>query len=93
MYVDRDCKATSVVASAIRGCFVLGTARIKALGCLKKKKKKKNMKKEDDETRFSPLPRFVTLTTFTSNFSAIVVLGQRQRADLTVFGCVQFATR
>ena len=73
MYVDRDCKATSVVASrawygitqykmasniqlttgrdreiaglillfrtAIRGCFVLGTARVKALGCLKKKKK------------------------------------------------------
>ena len=46
MYVDRDCKATSVVASAIRGCFVLGTARIKALGCLKKKKKKKNMKRK-----------------------------------------------
>ena len=27
-----------------------------------------------------------------SNLSATVVLGQRQRADLTVFGCVQFAT-
>ena len=43
--------------TAIRGRFVLGTARVKALGCLKKKKKKKkNHEKEDDETRFSPLP-------------------------------------
>ena len=32
--------------TAIRGCFVLGTARVKALGCLKKKKKKKNMKRK-----------------------------------------------
>ena len=37
---------------AIRGCFVLGTARVKALGWLKKKERRK----EDDETRFSPLP-------------------------------------
>ena len=39
--------------TAIRGCFVLGTARVKALGCLKKKEE---YEKEDDETRFSPLP-------------------------------------
>ena len=39
---------------AIRGWFVLGTARVKALGCLKKKKEE--YEKEDDETRFSPLP-------------------------------------
>ena len=32
---------------AIRGCFVLGTTRIKALGWLKKEEEK-----EDDETQF-----------------------------------------
>ena len=37
--------------SAICGCFVLSTARVKALGWLKKKEEK-----EDDETRFSSLP-------------------------------------
>ena len=37
---------------AIHGCFVLGTACIKAIGWLKKKEEEK----EDDETRFSPLP-------------------------------------
>ena len=36
----------------IRDCFVLGTARVKALGWLKKKEK------EDDETGFSLLPGF-----------------------------------
>ena len=39
---------------AIRGRYVLGTARVKALGWLKKERKKEE--KEDDETRFSPLP-------------------------------------
>ena len=39
----------------IRGRFVLGTARVKALGWLEKKERKKE-EKEDDETRFSPLP-------------------------------------
>ena len=38
---------------AIRGRFVLGTARVKPLGWLEKKKKEE---KKDDETRFSPLP-------------------------------------
>ena len=35
----------------IRDCFVLGTARVKALGWLKKERKKEN-----DETGFSLLP-------------------------------------
>ena len=36
----------------VRGCFGLGTARVKALGALKKKKEEN----EDDKTRFSPFP-------------------------------------
>ena len=40
--------------TAIRGRFVLGTARVKALGWLEKKNFREE--KEDDETRFSPLP-------------------------------------
>ena len=44
----------------VRGCFGLGTARVKALGALKKERKKEERKKkeenEDDETRFSPFP-------------------------------------
>ena len=55
MYVDRD-GTSSRNFTAIRGCFVLGTARVKALGCLKKKKEEEEYEKEDDETRFSPLP-------------------------------------
>ena len=39
--------------TTVRGCFGLGTARVKALGTPKKKKKKEE--NEDDETRFSPL--------------------------------------
>ena len=42
--------------TAIRGRFVLGTAHIKALGCLKKKEEEEESEKEDDETRFSLLP-------------------------------------
>ena len=41
----------------IRGCFVFGIARVKALGWLKKEERKKERKKkekEDDETGFSP---------------------------------------
>ena len=39
----------------VRGCFGLGTARVKALGALKKKeRRKKKEENEDDETRFSP---------------------------------------
>ena len=42
--------------TAIRGRFVRGTARVKALGCLKKKEEEEEeSEKEDDETRFSPL--------------------------------------
>ena len=35
----------------VRGCFGLGTARVKVLGEWKKERKKEN---EDDETGFSP---------------------------------------
>ena len=42
---------------AVRGCFDLDTARVKALGLLKKERRRKKKKeKEDDETRFSPIP-------------------------------------
>ena len=69
---------------AIRGYFVLGTARVKALGWLKKKEEM------DDETRFH---HFDTLTTFSNYLGAIVELGQHQRGDLTVFRRVEFTTR
>ena len=36
----------------VRECFVLGTARVKALG----ETKKEEEENEDDETRFSPFP-------------------------------------
>ena len=38
--------------TTVRGCFGLGTARVKALGELKKEEEEN----EDDETRFSPFP-------------------------------------
>ena len=40
----------------VRGCFVLGSARVKALDALKKEERKKEEEEEseDDETRFSP---------------------------------------
>ena len=37
---------------AIRGCFVPGTARVKALGCLKKKKNMKRKMTKLDFHRF-----------------------------------------
>ena len=40
----------------VRGCFGLGTARVKALGALKKEERRKKEEDEDDETRFSPFP-------------------------------------
>ena len=46
----------------VRGCFGLGTARVKALGEWKKERKKERRRRrkkeenEDDETRFSPFP-------------------------------------
>ena len=39
----------------VRGCFGLGTARIKALGALKKERRKEE-ENEDDKTRFSLFP-------------------------------------
>ena len=40
----------------VRGCFGLGTARVKALGEWKKERRRKKEENEDDETRFSPFP-------------------------------------
>ena len=71
--------------TAIRGRFVLGTARVKALGWLEKNNQKR-------KTIFTT-SRFVTLTTFSSNLGAIVELGQHQRGDLTVFRRVEFTAR
>ena len=42
--------------TAIRGRFVLGTARVKVLGWLEEEEEEEESEKEDDETRFSPLP-------------------------------------
>ena len=47
--------------TTVRGCFGLGTARVKALGEWKKERKKEERKKkkeenENDETRYSPFP-------------------------------------
>ena len=40
----------------IRACFMLNSARVRALDALKKeeRRKKKKEESEDDETRFSP---------------------------------------
>ena len=119
--IDRDCKATSVVASrawyyaigltllfrlrllsskgtssrnftAIRGRFVLGTARVKALGWLEKKNERKKKKNRNDEhsifttvEHLSPLTGKQRHVTLDAMLGAIVELGQHQLiADLTV---------
>ena len=38
----------------VRGCFVLGSARVKALDALKKERRRKKEENEDDESGFSP---------------------------------------
>ena len=38
----------------VRGCFVLGSARVKALDALKKEEERKKEENEDDESGFSP---------------------------------------
>ena len=40
----------------VRECFGHSTARVKALGALKKEEERKKEEDEDDETRFSPFP-------------------------------------
>ena len=70
------------------GCFGLGTARVKALGELKKERKKPKMTKLDFH-RFQ-------VRYFSNNFEqspCYCKIGQRQRADLSVFGSIKFITR
>ena len=64
--------------TAICGRFVLGTARVKALGWLEKKKRK--MTKHD--FHHFQVRHFNNVF---EQFGAIVELGQHQRGDLTVF--------
>ena len=75
---------------AVRGCFDLDTARVKALGVLKKeerRKKKKKMTKLD-------FHRFQVrhLSNVLEQSLCYIELGQRQRADLSVYRRVQFTT-
>ena len=77
----------------VRGCFGLaGTGHLKALGALKKEEKEEE--NGDDETR-SCFHRF-QVRHFRNNFEqspCYCKMGQRQRADLSVFGRIQFITR
>ena len=64
----------------VRGCFGFGTARVKALGELKKERKKTKMTKVDFH-RFQ-------VRHFSNNFEqspCYCKMGQHQRADLGVF--------
>ena len=75
----------------VHGCFGLGTARIKALGSLKKKerRKKKTKMTKLDFHRFQ-------VRHFSNNFEqspCYCKMGQRHRADLSVFGRIKFITR
>ena len=67
----------------VHGCFGLGISRVKALGALKKerKKKKKTKMTKHDFHRFQ-------VRHFSNNFEqspCYCKMGQRQRADLSVF--------
>ena len=76
--------------TTVRGCFVLGTARVKALGVLKKeerKKKKKKMTKLDFH-RFQ-VRHFSNVL---EQSQCYIELGQRQRADISVCRRLQFTT-
>ena len=71
--------------------FGLGTAHVKVLGEWKKERRKKE-ENEDDETRFH---RF-QVRHFSNNLEqspCYCKMGQRQRADLSVFGRIKFITR
>ena len=64
----------------VRGCFGLATARVKALGELKKERKKKTKMTKLDFHRFQ-------VRHFSNNFEqspCYCKMGQRQRADLSV---------
>ena len=74
--------------TTVRGCFDLDTARVKVLGALKKKKKTSKMTK-------LYFHRF-QVRHFRNNFEqspCYCKMGQRQRADLSVFGRIKFITR
>ena len=66
----------------VHGCFGIGIARVKALGALKKERKKKKTKMtKHDFHRFQ-------VRHFSNNFEqspCYCKMGQRQRADLSVF--------
>ena len=72
----------------VRGCFGLDTARVKALGELKKERKKMKMTKVDFH-RFQ-------VRHFSNNFEhspCYCKMGQRQIADLSIYGRIKFITR
>ena len=66
----------------VHGCFGLGIARVKALGALKKEERKMKTKMtKHDFHRFQ-------VRHFSNNFEqspCYCKMGQRQRADLSVF--------
>ena len=65
----------------VHGCFGPGIARVKALGALKKERKKKTKMTKHDFHRFQ-------VRHFSNNFEqspCYCKMGQRQRADLSVF--------
>ena len=74
--------------TTVRECFGLGIARVKALGALKKRKKKMKMTKLDFH-RFQV--RHLSDNFVRSPF--YFKIGQRQKADLSVFGRIKFITR
>ena len=70
----------------VHWCFGLGIARVKALGALKKERKKERRKKKTKMTKHD-FHRF-QVRYFSNNFEqspCYCKMGQRQRADLSVF--------
>lgn len=72
---------------AVRGCFDLDTARLRAVGLLKKERRKKKMTKLDFH-RFQ-VRHFSNVL---EQSLCYIEMGQRQRADLSVYRRVQFTT-
>ena len=74
--------------TTVRGCFGLDNARVKALGEWKKERKKTKMTNVDFH-RFQ-------VRHFSNTFEqspCYCKMGQRQIADLSVFGRIKFITR
>ena len=70
----------------VHGCFGLGIARVKALGALKKERKKERRKKKTKMTKHDF--HHFQVRHFSNNFEqspCYCKMGQRQRADLSVF--------